>query len=500
MRIISVIIPAIAFLFLSTSISATDYTFTGNGAWSDPANWAGGIIPPQSLSSGNTITINGTAITTDECCDNDFESNYGTVTISADGSLTLQNATQFENHSSIIILGALINRTTFEAYSTGSITIYGNFTNQNWTGPYDNVGGLLGNQGLITIEGGTFDNTGELDNDMDVEPGQIIVNCGGAINNTGIFKPGNTTFNCGTGINNSGGTLSGTATINGNLSNSGTLAPGNSPGDYTVTGDYTASGTAIHNFEVAGTSVSTYDRLLCNGAVTPGGTLNVSLVDGFIPTTDHDLTIITGTINGTFSTVNIPGTYALVYNNNSIVLRHSASLPVNFVSLEVKKEGNGVNLTWKVADEQNVLRYDIEKSIDGRVFAKIGTVNAFGQNQYNFTDPKIEVKCLYRIKSVDYDEKYKYSSIVNFKQGNAIIDLKVFPVPARQEIIVQHKTASPDAKLILTSIEGKMIKIILPTPGMQQTSIDINILAPGSYILQFEDETRQTKTIKFVKQ
>jgi hypothetical protein len=147
MRIVSHTISGLVFLFLSTSVSAAEYIFIGNGAWSNPANWAGKIIPPRNLKAGNTITISGNAITTAECCENDFESNSGTVIISVGGSLTLQNATQFGNHGSIIILGSLVTKTHFEVYNTSSITIAisGSFTNQLW----------LGNQGLITINGGT---------------------------------------------------------------------------------------------------------------------------------------------------------------------------------------------------------------------------------------------------------------------------------------------------------------------------------------------------------
>ncbi|MEO6718896.1 MAG: hypothetical protein ABIN67_00980 [Ferruginibacter sp.] len=38
------------------------FSFTGNGNWSNPANWAGGIVPPSTLPSGTTVTINGNCI------------------------------------------------------------------------------------------------------------------------------------------------------------------------------------------------------------------------------------------------------------------------------------------------------------------------------------------------------------------------------------------------------------------------------------------------------
>jgi hypothetical protein len=33
------------------------YTFTGSGNWDIPSNWAGGLVPPAILASGDTIII-----------------------------------------------------------------------------------------------------------------------------------------------------------------------------------------------------------------------------------------------------------------------------------------------------------------------------------------------------------------------------------------------------------------------------------------------------------
>jgi trimeric autotransporter adhesin len=38
------------------------YTFTGSGNWSNPANWAGGLVPPATLPSGRNIVISGNCI------------------------------------------------------------------------------------------------------------------------------------------------------------------------------------------------------------------------------------------------------------------------------------------------------------------------------------------------------------------------------------------------------------------------------------------------------
>lgn len=182
---------------LSVTAFGNTYVFTGKGSWSDASNWQGGKIAPRNLEQGDTILITGNAVTTAECCDNDFESNNGTVIISAGASLTLQSATQFVNDKgSIIVNGTLINNTNLEVYSTSSITVSGSFVNQLW----------IGNQGTVTLTGGTLTNSSKLDNNMDGKKGEIIANCGSTITNTSAasFNVGNTTLFCKTKITNSG--------------------------------------------------------------------------------------------------------------------------------------------------------------------------------------------------------------------------------------------------------------------------------------------------------
>lgn len=52
--------PGTFLLFTDRDVTAvrTEFTFIGNGNWSDPANWQDGQIPPSVLPAGSTITVN----------------------------------------------------------------------------------------------------------------------------------------------------------------------------------------------------------------------------------------------------------------------------------------------------------------------------------------------------------------------------------------------------------------------------------------------------------
>lgn len=72
-------------------------------------------------------------------------------------------------------------------------------------------------------------------------------------------------------------------------------------------------------------------------------------------------------------------------------------------------------LKWTLSDEVNLVRYEIERSVDGRNFESIGSLNVLQNSpaQYSFLDPdRLNAKMFYRIKMVNQEELYKYSNII----------------------------------------------------------------------------------------
>jgi T5SS/PEP-CTERM-associated repeat protein len=95
--------------------------------------------------------------------------------------------------------------------------------------------------------------------------------------------------------------------FNGNLTNSGgILAPGTSPGKTTITGSYTQQSAATLAIEIGGPTATTqYDNVAVSGNTTLGGTLELSLINGFIPTAANTFTVLasTGTLTSSFANV-----------------------------------------------------------------------------------------------------------------------------------------------------------------------------------------------------
>ncbi len=180
----------------------------------------------------------------------------------------------------------------------------------------------------------------------------------------------------------------------------------------------------------------------------------------------------------------------------------SSPLPVDFIGILAKRNNKIAEIRWDIANEVDVKEYHVEKSDDGRSFRKIGSVDATGTSLYNYTDGAAGTgNVLYRIKSVDIDGKTKFSSVVRLNGTTSYSDrLKLYPLPARNEVTVEHKKLSPNAKITLSTIEGKIVKIIAPSNGASHTPINLTGYLPGTYVVRVDDGNGNIESVKLIKQ
>jgi hypothetical protein len=172
---------------------------------------------------------------------------------------------------------------------------------------------LQGNGGIGSAGTGsnTFINEGTFERSSNTGP----VSLGVAFNNSGQVQAlsGTTHFNgqfrqtagatslnggnLGFGVTGQlqGGALNGAGNITGNLNNSGaTVSPGQSPGLQMLSGNYAQGPGGTLNLELGGLTPGTqYDRLAVGGTATLAGTLNVSLINGFVPSLGNAFQILT---------------------------------------------------------------------------------------------------------------------------------------------------------------------------------------------------------------
>jgi Secretion system C-terminal sorting domain len=295
------------------------------------------------------------------------------------------------------------------------------------------------------------------------------------------------------------GVINGTGKVYGNLINSGTLAPGNSPGKFTVTGNYTATNTAVHNIEIG--AINLFDTLsieqdvsFASGTAVINGTLNVSLLNGYIPSIGESYKIITYTAgSGNFSAINFPVlppgmVWSVSYNATNITLNIIAgTLPLHFTNTKAWIKNNGVQIEWTAENEINVKEYAVEKSTDGRLFTKIATLNANSNGSKNYSSldaVPFNNNNYYRIKAIDNDGRFMYSVILLVKiSGDK--EIIVYPNPVKRgeplQISLQNITAN---KIEMINTAGQ---IVYSNSQKQTGSISIPIQGAwpaGQYIIR----------------
>ncbi len=126
-----------------------------------------------------------------------------------------------------------------------------------------------------------------------------------------------------------GGTLIGTGTINGNLDNAATLeVAGASIGKLTVTGNYTQTSNGRMNVDIGGLTAGTqFDQFVVTGLATLAGSLQIQLVNSYIPNLNDGFQIVTqGSGSSTFT--NVSGTaitsgrkFSTTYNATGVALQ-----------------------------------------------------------------------------------------------------------------------------------------------------------------------------------
>ncbi len=128
-------------------------------------------------------------------------------------------------------------------------------------------------------------------------------------------------------------------------------------------------------------------------------------------------------------------------------------LPVSWLSFTAGRVGKAVDLQWKVSREKDNKLFEIERSVDGKRYLKIGAVaagNANGNYQYTDNSP-VDGKNYYRIMQVDHDGNYSFSQtrVVDFAftgTGNFSF-LKNNPANGFIEIGINKKIANVVLKL-----------------------------------------------------
>lgn len=120
-----------------------------------------------------------------------------------------------------------------------------------------------------------------------------------------------------------------------------------------------------------------------------------------------------------------------------IVIAPSTVVPVTFTNVRAFEKNHDIMVEWSVQNELNIVKYVVEKSLDGINFNDLGNTNARGGNiTYNLLDAVPATgNNYYRIKSIDNAGNIKYSHIVKVYIGKGKPSISIYPNPVPDAVI-----------------------------------------------------------------
>jgi len=179
-------------------------------------------------------------------------------------------------------------------------------------------------------------------------------------------------------------------------------------------------------------------------------------------------------------------------------------LPVEFISFTAKKASNtSAKLNWQTVSEVNNNYFEVERSLDGVNFIKIGTVNANGTNagNYQYLDNTISIgtnKAFYRIKQVDVNGKNASTNIQLVHFGEPISTINVFPNPFNETLSLELDIQEGEtANITITDAMGRVV--YNNNTNETNTTLNLKELTSGIYnIIILNNEN--TQSFKIMKQ
>ncbi|RYY49231.1 MAG: T9SS type A sorting domain-containing protein [Chitinophagaceae bacterium] len=243
---------------------------------------------------------------------------------------------------------------------------------------------------------------------------------------------------------------------------------------YTVTLYMTTAelnGTIPTNYRIYKSSAAT------SAGITAGNTQTVA-------------TTVNSNINYTSFTATFTGFSLFFIGSENVVL------PLDLVQFNGIRNAGASILKWETANEINTRNFVVERSRDGSSYQALGTVNAVGTGNanYSYNDVvKFAGSMYYRLKMVDIDGRFTYSPVVILKD---VLENKVNVYPNPLEGIFTIDIGSRNlinTQVNIVDAKGVSVKKVRLTAI--QTLVNSSDMPAGNYVLQFADGS----SIKIVK-
>ncbi|MEO6232200.1 MAG: T9SS type A sorting domain-containing protein [Ferruginibacter sp.] len=186
---------------------------------------------------------------------------------------------------------------------------------------------------------------------------------------------------------------------------------------------------------------------------------------------------------------------------NPLNISGTGTLPVTITDFTAKVNSKQIIVAWKTSSENNNKGFEIQRSSDGISWKAIGFINGGGNSSivknYQFSDKSpFQGINFYRLRQVDLDGKYLYSTVASVKflkagfysiSGNAVTN------------IYQVNIESTNVKVDLSLVDATGKRLISKKANAGFQTINISSFPAGIYLLRIQKGTEMfiEKLIKF---
>ena len=186
------------------------------------------------------------------------------------------------------------------------------------------------------------------------------------------------------------------------------------------------------------------------------------------------------------------------HGNGLFLLEFPPALPVELVAFDGEATEKGNQLNWVTASEKNNGGFEIEKSFDGKSFENIGFVTGNGttleKNDYDFLDPTTDNKlAYYRLKQLDFDNAFEYSSIISIERDINSQPLKIYPNPVVNNFTIENGQGFAT----IYNSTGQLI--MQESVNSSKQEINVSRLSKGTYFIRIRKTDGTIISQQFVK-
>jgi hypothetical protein len=175
-------------------------------------------------------------------------------------------------------------------------------------------------------------------------------------------------------------------------------------------------------------------------------------------------------------------------------------LSVDFNSIHANLINNIPVIHWQVSEQLNVSHYELERSTNGRDFSYVSSIEALPTPNYIASDPSASLGTnnYYRIKEVNNDGTFAYSTIVNVFVPSSSNTVNVMPNPATNNITISIPVNNSIHQAIIYNAIGQEV-YQSDYINSNTLSIDVSNFASGFYDAKIFTNNNQILNAQFIK-